>query len=194
MNEEENKRIVRRFIDEMWNQRKLQVADELFARDCLTHQLRSGKDSAGVPRSSDSVKREAAAWLTGFPDLLFVLEQIIAAGDQVVSYCTMRGTHSGTWMGIGPTGRKVNVPIIMIHRIAGGKIAEDWVLVGSLIYFSNSGSFLRHKKFSVRPNQIILTLRRRSEKVVAAVSAAKSLNCSLRLRRPPLQKKVKIWK
>ncbi len=139
MNEKENKKIVRRFIDEMWNHRKLQVADELFAGNCVTHQLRSGEDSAGVPRSPDSVKREAAAWLTGFPDLEFVLEQMLAAGDRVMSYCTMRGTHSGAWMGIGPTGRKVSIPIITIHRIKDGKIAEDWVLVGSLILFQQLG-------------------------------------------------------
>jgi predicted ester cyclase len=88
MNEEECKKIVTRFIEEMWNQRKLQVADELFAADCVTHQLRSGENAAGVPRSAESVKQEAAAWLTGFPDLEFVLEQMIVAGDRVVSHCT----------------------------------------------------------------------------------------------------------
>ena len=139
MNEEQNKIIVTRFIEEMWNQRKLEVADELFAADCVTHQLRSGEDQAGSPRSPESVKREAAAWLAGFSDLEFVLEQMIAADDRVVSVCTMRGTHSGAWMGIGPTGRKVNVPIITIHRIADGKIAEDWVLVGSLTLFQQLG-------------------------------------------------------
>jgi len=135
MNEGENKKIVRRFIEEMWNQRKLRIADELFAADCVTHQLRTGEDPAGVPRSPESVKREATAWLTGFPDLQFALEQMIAAGDRVVSLCTMRGTHTGVWMGIGPTGRKVSFPIITIHRIANGKIAEDWVLVGWLMLF-----------------------------------------------------------
>ena len=135
MNNEENEKIVKRFIEQMWNQRKLQVADELFAVDCVTHQLRSGEDPAGVPRSAESVKREAAAWLAGFPDLEFVLQQMIAVGDRIVSHCTMRGTHTGAWMGIGPTGRKVNVPVITIHRIANGKIAEDWVLVGSLMLF-----------------------------------------------------------
>ena len=105
----------------------------------MTHQLRSGEDPAGIPRSAESVKREAAAWLTGFPDLKFVLEQMVAAGDRLVSHCTMRGTHTGVWMGIGPTGRKVSVPIITIHRIADGKIAEDWVLVGSLMLFQQLG-------------------------------------------------------
>jgi len=139
MNEEQNKKIVKRFIEEMWNQRKFEAADELLAADCVTHQLRSGEDPAGVPRSPESVKREASGWLRGFPDLEFVLEQMIAAGDRVVSHCTMRGTHSGVWMGIAPTGRKVSVPVITIHRIAGGKIAEDWVLVGSLMLFQQLG-------------------------------------------------------
>ena len=139
MNEEQNKIIVKRFIDEMWNQGKLQLADELFAADCVTHQLRTGESTAGTPRSAESVKREATAWLTGFPDLEFVLEQVIAAGDRVVSQCTMRGTHTGVWMGVPPAGTKVSVPIITIHRIAGAKIAEDWVLVGSLMLFQQLG-------------------------------------------------------
>jgi len=139
MSEDENKEIVTRFIEEMWNQRKLEVADELFAVDCVTHQLRGREDAAGVSRSPESVKREAAAWLTGFPDLRFVLEQMIAAGDRVVSHCTMRGTHTGAWMEVSPTGRKVSFPIITIHRIAHGKIAEDWVLVGSLMLFQQLG-------------------------------------------------------
>lgn len=139
MTEEENKGIVRRFIEEMWNQRKLEIADELFAPNCVTHQLRSGEDPAGRPRSAESVKEEAAAWLTGFADLKLVLEQMVAARDRVVSYCTMSGTHTGRWMGLDPTGRKVSIPIVTIHRIAEGKIAEDWVLVGSLMLFQQLG-------------------------------------------------------
>jgi predicted ester cyclase len=156
MNEKENKKIVRRFINELWNQRKLQVADELVAGNCVTHQLRSGEDSVGVPRSPDSVKREAAVWLAGFPDLEFVLEQMIAAGDRVMSYCTMHGTHSGAWMGIGPTGRKVSIPIITIHRIEDGKIAEDWVLVGSLILFQQLGLVPQTQEIFGGLNQRIL--------------------------------------
>jgi steroid delta-isomerase-like uncharacterized protein len=139
VSEEKNKMIVKRFIEEFWNQRKLHLADELFAPDCITHQLRSEEDAVGTPRSPESVKREAAAWLAGFPDLKFVLEKIIAAEDEVVAHCTMRGTHSGIWMGVPATGKKVSVPLITIHRIAGGKIAEDWVLVGSLLLFQQLG-------------------------------------------------------
>ena len=140
MSEQENKRLVRRFIDEVWNQRKIDLADELIASDCITHQLRSPADTAGSPRSPEAVKQEAAAWLAAFPDLHLALEQMIAANDLVVSRCTIHGTHrGGDWMGIAPTGRKIEVPMIVIHRIDGGKIVEDWVLIGSLLLFQQLG-------------------------------------------------------
>jgi predicted ester cyclase len=137
--EEQNKAVVKRFIEEMWNQRKLEVADELFAADCVTHQLRGAEDPNGAPRSPDLVKREAAGWLGAFPDLTFILEQMIAADDQVVSRFTMRGTHTGPWLGIAPTGKRVAIPMMTIHRIQQAKIVEDWVLVGSLALFQQLG-------------------------------------------------------
>ena len=136
---EENKAAVRRFVEELWNGRRLELADELFAPDCVTHQLRSGAEAAGAPRSPDTVKREVGEWLAGFPDLEFVIEQMIAEGDQVVTRCVMTGTHTGAWLGLAPTGRRVSVQMIVIHRIGGGKIVEDWVLVGSLGLFQQLG-------------------------------------------------------
>ena len=139
MNEEQNKAVVRRFIEEMWNQRKLEVADELFAQNCVTHQLREGEDRRGAPRSPDLVKREAAGWFSAFPDLKFDVEQMIAAGDLVVSRYTIRGTHTGPWLGVPPTGNTVAVPMMTIHRIGQGKIVEDWVLVGTLTLLQQLG-------------------------------------------------------
>jgi len=138
MNEEDNKAVVKRFIEQMWNQRQLELADELFALDCVTHQLR-GADSSGAPRPPESIKAEASAWFAAFPDLRFEIEQMFAADDHVTTRFTMRGTHTGAWMGLGPTGKKVTVPMITIHRIRDGKIVEDWVLVGSLTLFQQLG-------------------------------------------------------
>ena len=137
--EEQNKAVVRRFIEEMWNQRKLELADELFAQDCVTHQLRGGEDSTGAPRSPDLVKREAAGWLAAFPDLKFDIKQMIAADDQVVSRYTMHGTHIGPWLGVAPTERSVSVPMMTIHRVRDGKIVEDWVFVGTLTLLQQLG-------------------------------------------------------
>jgi hypothetical protein len=93
--EDRNKLVVTRFIEELWNQRKVELADELIAPNCVTHQLRSGESPVGSPRTPESVKREAAAWFAGFSDLAIRLEQLVAECDMVVSHCTMRGTQPG---------------------------------------------------------------------------------------------------
>ena len=139
MNADENKIVVRRFYEELWNERKVEVAEEIIAADCVTHQLRAGAGDAGTPRTPELIKQHIAAWLAGFPDLHFTVEQLIADGDRVVSYSRMRGTHTGMWLGLAPTGREVSLPMIVIQRIAGGKIAEDWVLVESLGFYQQLG-------------------------------------------------------
>src|SRR5919199_3150068 len=100
----EAKALARRFIAELWNERRMEVADELFAPDCVTHQLRSGAEDAPAPRPPESVKRHVADWLAAFPDLRFDVEQVIAEADTVATRCTMRGTHTGAWMNVAPTG------------------------------------------------------------------------------------------
>lgn len=146
--EEANQKVVHRFIEEMWNLRRLELADELIAPDCLTHQLRAEEPPGGTPRSPGSIQREAAIWLQGFPDLHFSIVRLIAQDDFVMAHCTMEGTHTGTWMGVAPTGRKISVPLMTIHRLNGGKIVEDWVLIGSLLLFQQLGL--------VRPTEEIL--------------------------------------
>ncbi|HYG09545.1 MAG TPA: ester cyclase [Pyrinomonadaceae bacterium] len=135
----DNKAVVRRFYEELWNDRKIEIADEIIAADCLTHQLISGVEESGAPRPPESMKQHVAAWLEGFPDMRFTVEQMIAEGDRVVTHCRMRGTHTGAWSGLAPTGREVSLPMIVIQRIAGGKIAEDWVLVDSLGFYQQLG-------------------------------------------------------
>lgn len=139
MHGDENKAIVRRFYEELWNERKVEIAEEIIAPDCLTHQLRAGIDDGGMPRPPEMIKEHIAAWLAGFPDLHFTVEGLIAEGDRVVSHSRMRGTHTGTWLGIAPTQREVTLPMIVIQRIARGKIAEDWVLVESLGFYQQLG-------------------------------------------------------
>ena len=135
MSIEENKAIVWRFYEELWNSRKLNVADEIFAPDCVTHQLHSGEVSIGAPRGPEAVKHHVSEWLATFPDLRFVVEQIIAEGDRVVSHCVMRGTHQAAWFGIAPTGKEIEIRLIVTHRIVKRKIVEDWVLVETLGFF-----------------------------------------------------------
>ena len=114
---------------------KVEIADEIFATDCITHQLQSGAEDVGVLRNAEAIRHHVNGWLGGFPDLHFDVEQIFAEADHVVSLCVMQGTHTGAWFGVGPTGKTVSIRLIVIHRIREGKIAEDWVLVESLGFF-----------------------------------------------------------
>ena len=78
-------------------------------------------------------------WLRGFPDLKFTIEQLFSAGDKVFTQTVMEGTHTGTWLEIPPTNKRVTVRMMTVHRIARGKIAEEWVMVGSLGFFQQLG-------------------------------------------------------
>ena len=133
------KHIIKRFVEELWNARRLDVADQIFSEDCVTHQLRSGVLAEPARRGPQAVKEHVSGWLMSFPDLRFNVEQMIAERDRVVSQLVMEGTHQGTWMGISPTGKRLQVRMITIHRIANSKIAEDWILVESLGLFQQLG-------------------------------------------------------
>ncbi len=139
MSSDQNKAIVHRFIDELWNNRQLDVADEIFAADCVTHQLQSGRGIDAASRSPEEVKKHVAEWLTGFPNLRFIIEQMIAEADRVVTQTVMHGTHTGSWLGIAATGKEVSIRMIVIHRIMNGRIVEDWVLVEALGFFQQLG-------------------------------------------------------
>jgi steroid delta-isomerase-like uncharacterized protein len=134
-----NQQLVRRFIEELWNGRKLELADELIARDCQTHQLRSGAVVTSMVRGPKEVKAHVAEWLRGFPDLKFTIEQLFSADNKVFTQTVMEGTHTGMWLEIPPTNKSVTIRIMTVHRVARGKIAEDWVLVESLGFFQQLG-------------------------------------------------------
>lgn len=134
-----NQELVRRFIEELWNGRQLELADELIARDCQTHQLRSGAAITSVVRGPKEMKAHVAEWLRGFPDLRFTIEQLFCADDKVFTQTAMEGTHTGMWLEIPPTNKSVTIRMMTVHRIAREKIAEDWVLVESLGFFQQLG-------------------------------------------------------
>jgi steroid delta-isomerase-like uncharacterized protein len=120
MSIEENKAIMRRMIEELWNQGKMEVADELFAADHVA------PDLPMAPPGPDGVKMIAGMFLSAFPDLHMEIEDIIAEGDKVVARFTETGTHKGDYMGIPATGNKVKFSEVGILQIEGGKIVKSW--------------------------------------------------------------------
>jgi hypothetical protein len=75
-------RVITRFVEELWNERRLEVADAIFAEDCVTHQLRSGIADEAAPRGPDAMKEHVSGWIAGFPDLRMRVEQMVSEGDR----------------------------------------------------------------------------------------------------------------
>jgi len=123
MSTEDNKVLIRRFYEEVFNKRNLGAIDDFYAPDHIDHTL-----SPGLPVSLEGTKQAIATMLEGFADLRITIEDMIAEGDKVVIRFTTHGTQLGTLGGIPPTGEQVAVSTIEITRIAGGKIVEDWGL------------------------------------------------------------------
>ena len=110
MSAEENKALVRREQEELWNHTgNLDAAEELFAPDYI-----------------EAAKQEAADFRRGFPDVVSTIEDLIAEGNKVVARWRSHATHQGEYMGIPPSGKEVEFTGISVYRIEAGKIAESW--------------------------------------------------------------------
>jgi steroid delta-isomerase-like uncharacterized protein len=123
MSTEENKALALRSHLEVFNQDKLDVADEIFGPDFVWH-------SPGLPPEAshgpEGVKYFARMLRSAFPDYELNEDDTIAEGDRVVNRWTMRGTHEGESLGIPPTGKQGTATGIDIFRIANGKLVEAW--------------------------------------------------------------------
>src|SRR5918994_4593859 len=120
--EEENKAIFRRYIEEVWNQSKLELVDEIFDR-YISHQ----PDGSTLERGPEDVKRFVGEFRAAFPDLRLSIEEQIAEGNKVVSRGTIRGTHLREFRGMAPTGEEMEIPGMAVFRFSEeGKVVESW--------------------------------------------------------------------
>ncbi len=123
MSAEENKAVVRREMEEIFNQGgNLDAVEEIYAPEYVGHEPTFG-DIRGV----EAVKQFAATYRQAFPDLQTTIEDQVAEGDKVVTRFTSRGTHQGETEDFGPpTGTRIEVTGITIEQFSEGKIVEDW--------------------------------------------------------------------
>lgn len=122
MSLEENKALVRRFIEEVWSQGNLDALDELVAPTFVEHDA----PSPGYGRGAEGV-RNAVAALRGFlGPVHLTIEDELAEGDKVALRMTMRGTHVHEIGGILPTGKPFAIKGMNIFRVADGKLADEW--------------------------------------------------------------------
>jgi steroid delta-isomerase-like uncharacterized protein len=118
MSAEENRALVRRFVEEFWNEGNMSAADELMAVDAAIRM------PTGEVVNLDGLKGFAGTFRGSFPDWHSTVEELIAEGDKVAELWTGRGTHRGELQGIPPTGKRVEVPGSVFYRIVDGKIVE----------------------------------------------------------------------
>jgi predicted ester cyclase len=113
---ETNKRLVRRLVEEVLNDRRLDVIDELYH-----------------PRLAGAARRWIEPFLASFSDVHMRIDNLIAEDDTVVGRFSCSGTHSGDWLGHPPTGRRfTDVAEVYIFRIADGRIVRAWGLEDTL--------------------------------------------------------------
>ncbi len=121
MSTEENKAIIRRYLEEAWNRGNVDIIDEVMAPNYARYMPGSDK-----PLSREGQKQRILAFRRAFPDWQLAVEDMIVEGDKVTFRMAGRGTHQGTFMGTPPTGKQVTVTAIDIARFADGKIVEQW--------------------------------------------------------------------
>ncbi len=126
---EENKAIVRRFV-EAYNNRNLEAFDNLLAPDYFDHSSQVNKE--GLIQLMNMAFK-------GFPDFKETIEDIIAEGDKVWARITFTGTHKGEFMGIAPTGKRVTTEMVDIFRIANGKLIEYRDVNNNFDFFKKLG-------------------------------------------------------
>ena len=115
---EENKALARRSWESVDNPDTL---GEVYAPDVVWH------NPEGDIQGLEEAKQFVAMFETAFPDISATVEDVVAEGDKVVSRVTIRGTHQGEVEEFGPpTGRRVEVQGLSLHRIEDGKIVEEW--------------------------------------------------------------------
>jgi len=119
-----NKAVVRRYYDEVLNQRKVDVLDQIAVEDYVEHDPFPGQGNGLA-----DLKARVAALQHMFNPLRFTVEDVIAEGDKVVARNTVTGTHQGEFMGVGPTGKSVTYNEIFIFRFADGLVVETWGVV-----------------------------------------------------------------
>ncbi len=119
--------VIQRFIEEVLNQKKLAVPDEIVAENFVELDPFPGQ---GPGRQG--LKDVLSAFMAGFPDMHWVIEEQIAEGDKVMTRFSWTGTHQGAFMGIPATGKPVKVKGVVIDRVVDSWMVDSRILMDSM--------------------------------------------------------------
>ena len=119
---ETNKAVYWRYIQEVFNEGRLDRLKDLLAPNYTYHEA-----PPGTPPGAEGIRHVVTQFRGAFPDLKITIDAQVAEGDQVCSRATTRGTHKGTLFGIPATGKSVVMTGITWVRVVDGRITDSWV-------------------------------------------------------------------
>jgi steroid delta-isomerase-like uncharacterized protein len=122
MSVEENRALIQRFVEEVFNHGNLDDVDDIYAPDYVGHTAGSPEQTLGP----EGVREFVELYRSAFPDLHTTIEDIVAEGDKVAYRWTAVGTHRGELLGVAPSNNRVELTGITIERIEGSKIVETY--------------------------------------------------------------------
>ena len=117
-----NKAIYRRYIQQVFNEGRVDLLDELLAPSYVYHEA-----PPGTLPGAEGIRQVVSMFRAAFPDLEITIDDQIAEVDKVCSRATTRGTHQGEIFGIPATGNVVAMTGMTIVRIVEGRITDSWV-------------------------------------------------------------------
>lgn len=121
---EQNKALLRRWFEEVWNKGRAETIDELLAVDAIAHGL--SDDAAKPLKGPADFKPFHQTFRGAFPDIKVTIEDMIAEGDKVAARCSVRGKHTGDHLGVAASNAQVDFTGVTIVRIKDGKFVEGW--------------------------------------------------------------------
>lgn len=127
MSAEQNKALVRQFVEEAQTRHNLEAVDRYLAPDFVDHSV-----PPGLPPDRGGVKLQFGMFLAALPDLEAVIHDQVADEDKVVTRKTLRGTHLGSLFGVPPTGKTIAIDVIDILRVRDGRMTDHWNQVDQL--------------------------------------------------------------
>ena len=129
-----NKAVVRRHFEEVLNQGRLEVIDNIYTEGyVLDAPVRSDGSTAAQGRTlrRQGLKERVTLFRTAFPDIHFSLDAVVAENDQVAVQYRFRGTHQGQFLGLVPTGNQIDIGGMLIARLVDGQIDSAWSVFDS---------------------------------------------------------------
>jgi steroid delta-isomerase-like uncharacterized protein len=132
---EQNKNLMRRAVEEVWNKGNFDILGELITDDFISHSDKPEEELRG----HEEVKQFYTKLREAFPDIHFTIKDQITEGDKVVTQWRATATHKGEFKGIPPTGKRVNFSAMEIARFINGKAVECWTNVDELSLMQQLG-------------------------------------------------------